>query len=96
MPAEAPAAERAGTTEAAAQVPSLTLADVGDRFARRADPPESTLGGETTCIVCMANPKTHLAAPCGHHCACDACADQMKHCPICRQAVVMWVKYHRA
>ena len=60
----------------------------GQAHGRDAD--ESTLGGETTCIVCMANPKTHLAAPCGHHCACDVCADQMKHCPICRQAVAMW------
>ena len=28
--------------------------------------PESTIGGETTCIVCMARPKSHIAVPCGH------------------------------
>ena len=49
---------------------TLTLADIGDRRCRRADPPESTIGAETTCIVCMANPKSHIAAPCGHLCAC--------------------------
>ena len=25
-----------------------------------------SIGGETTCIVCFVNLKTHLAAPCGH------------------------------
>jgi len=77
---------------AAQQVPSLTLADVGG-LTRRADPPESTVGGETTCIVCMANPKTHLAVPCGHHCACDFCADQMNQCPYCREPVNLWVRH---
>ena len=70
------------------------LADLdGDLLSpRRAEPPESTIGGETTCIVCMANPKTHFAAPCGHHCACGSCAEQMKQCPCCREPVVMWME----
>ena len=28
--------------------------------------PESTIGGDTTCIVCMVHPKSHIAVPCGH------------------------------
>ena len=46
----------------------LTLADVGDHLSRRReeDVPESTIGGQTTCIVCMVGPKSHLAVPCGH------------------------------
>ena len=60
----------------------------------RANVPESTLGGETTCIVCFANPKSHLAAPCGHVCACGPCSEQMKTCPYCRADVAMWIKAH--
>ncbi|EOD19106.1 hypothetical protein EMIHUDRAFT_243276 [Emiliania huxleyi CCMP1516] len=33
-------------------------------------PPESTMGGETTCIICFTDPKSHIATPCGHVCAC--------------------------
>ncbi|EOD34430.1 hypothetical protein EMIHUDRAFT_228601 [Emiliania huxleyi CCMP1516] len=29
-------------------------------------PPESTMGGETTCIICFTDPKSHIATPCGH------------------------------
>jgi hypothetical protein len=52
----------------------------------------SSEGGETTCIICFTNPKTHLAAPCGHQCACEACSRKMHTCPYCREPVVMWVK----
>ena len=57
----------------------------------RANVPESTLGGETTCIVCFANPKTHIAFPCGHMCACALCSEKMKECPYCRAEVVGWM-----
>ena len=69
----------------------LTLADVGD-ISSRNEVPESTLGGETTCIVCMAHPKTHAAGPCGHQSVCVSCAAQMKECPYCREPVAMWVQ----
>eukprot|EP00966_Prymnesium_polylepis_P090332 2091899-Prymnesium_polylepis.1 len=72
--------------------PTLTLADVGD-ITDRDEAPESTIGGETTCIVCMLNPKSHLAAPCGHQCACGTCAAKMKLCPYCRAPVQMWVQH---
>ena len=54
---------------AASAHPVMTLADVGDITGRN-NVPESSLGGETTCIVCFVHPKTHLAAPCGHQCVC--------------------------
>ena len=71
----------------------MTLADVGDITGRN-DVPESTIGGETTCIVCMALPKTHLAdaVPCGHQCACGTCAEQMQLCPYCRVPVREWLQ----
>ena len=40
------------------------------------------------CIVCMDAPRTHSFTPCGHHCACKACAENVmrrdKKCPYCR------------
>eukprot|EP00966_Prymnesium_polylepis_P133736 3091082-Prymnesium_polylepis.1 len=30
------------------------------------EPAESSIGGQTTCIICMCEPKTHAAVPCGH------------------------------
>ena len=68
----------------------VTLADVGN-ITGRDDAPQSTIGGDTTCIVCFAEPKTHLAAPCGHQCACGTCAAKMQQCPYCCTPVVMWV-----
>jgi hypothetical protein len=67
----------------------LTLANAGDITGRNGAP-ESSIGGETTCIVCMAAPKTHLAVPCAHQCACGACAAQMQLCPYCRAPVQAW------
>ena len=68
----------------------LALADAGD-ITGRAPVPESTIGGETTCIVCMAHPKSHIAVPCGHLCACGVCAERMQDCPYCRASVQQWV-----
>jgi len=37
--------------------------------AGRPRAPESTFGGgETTCIICLTRPKTHIAVPCSHQC----------------------------
>ena len=68
----------------------LTLADAGDITGRN-DVPESTIGGETTCIVCMAEPKSHIAVPCGHQSVCGTCSAQLKSCPYCRAKVEMWM-----
>ena len=79
--------------EAAAASPQqvLPLANAGDITGRN-DAPESTIGGETTCIVCMARPKTHLAVPCAHQCVCGTCAEQMQLCPYCRAPVQEWLE----
>ena len=70
----------------------LTLADVGNITGRVHDEaPESTIGGQTTCIVCMVGPKSHLAVPCGHQLACERCAAIMKICPYCREPVQFWL-----
>ena len=68
----------------------LALADAGD-ITGRAAVPESTVGGETTCIVCMARPKSHIAVPCGHQCVCGVCAERMQDCPYCRAPAQQWV-----
>eukprot|EP00966_Prymnesium_polylepis_P214963 4978700-Prymnesium_polylepis.1 len=65
----------------------ISLANAGFDTGR----PESTIGGETTCIVCFSNPKSHAAVPCGHQCACGPCSEQMQACPYCREPVMMWM-----
>ena len=82
---------RDGGAVAPSAQPVLTLADAGDITGRN-DVPESTIGGETTCIVCMAHPKSHLAVPCGHQSVCGICAQRMQDCPYCRAPVQQWVK----
>ena len=71
--------------------PAMTLADVGNLTGRN-DAPESTIGGDTTCIVCMVGAKTHLAVPCGHQSLCASCSANIKACPYCRQPAMMWVQ----
>ena len=83
-------AEEQEAAVASAQ-PVLTLADAGDITGRN-DIPESSLGGTTTCIVCMAHPKSHLAVPCGHLGTCGTCAERMQLCPYCRAPVREWVQ----
>lgn len=43
------------------------------------------------CVVCMADGKTHLLAPCGHVCVCGNCSQvllmQYANCPICRTPI---------
>ena len=97
--APVPEAGEAGVASEAAPSPSgpqpppaaVSLADAGFDTGRPAVP-ESTLGGETTCIVCFSNPKSHVAGPCGHLCACGPCSARMESCPICRAPVLMWMQ----
>ena len=61
----------------------------------RPEPPESTVGGQSTCIICFTNIKSHIAVPCGHQCACGDCSAQMKECPVCRIPLLpaqMWMR----
>jgi hypothetical protein len=43
------------------------------------------------CVLCFDAPKDHIIIPCGHVCACEACANQLTQrnsaCPICRAAI---------
>ena len=73
---------------------AISLADVASMgtSSERAHMAESTVGGETTCVVCFFNPKTHLAAPCGHQCACGPCSEKMTSCPYCRADIMMWIQ----
>ena len=48
---------------------------------------ERAAGEEHECVVCMVNSKTRLLRPCGHVCVCDACAKQVKACPVCRSHI---------
>ena len=48
-------------------------------------------GGETSCIICFERPKSHLAVPCSHLCACGPCSELMQECPYCREPVMMWL-----
>ena len=82
-----------GTTAAAFPAQVLTLANVGE-ITGRDDAPESSVGGESTCIVCMSLPKTHLAVPCAHQCVCGPCAARMQLCPYCRAPVQAWLQVH--
>ena len=59
--------------------PVLALTDAGDIDGRNYFP-DSTIGGETTCIVCMAHPKSQIAVPCDHQSVCGICAERM-HAP---------------
>ena len=64
------AAEAAGLHLPVTQpLAAVSLADAGLDTGRPAAAPESTMGGETTCIVCFARVKSYAAVPCGHLCA---------------------------
>ena len=89
-PSSGPVPDDAVSGEPQPAAATVSLADA-DFDTGRAVVPESTLGGETTCIVCFTRPKTHIAVPCGHQCACGACADRMRDCPYCREPVMMWM-----
>ena len=69
--------------------PYVQLEDAGD-VTGRVDVAESSLGGETTCIVCFDATKSHMAFPCWHTCACGPCSKKMDACPYCRTHVEMW------
>ena len=92
-----PHAVAAATPAAAAPPPAaaqpLIVTSLADAQldTGRPEAPESTIGGQTTCIVCFTNPKSHAAVPCGHQCACGACSAQMKECPVCRSPALMWM-----
>jgi len=47
--------------------------------------------GKAECVVCQNNDASRAVVPCGHHCLCDECAEQLasttttsRLCPLCR------------
>ena len=83
--------EGKGEDDAVAPLAAVPLSEANFDTGR----PESTLGGESTCIICFARPKSHAAVPCGHWSACGECSARiMEHdrrCPYCREVVIMWM-----
>jgi len=72
-------------------------AEAGRRALRMATGPSSanlhsaSQAGDS-CCVCMASPRTHIIAPCGHRCLCAGCAEKFgpgTRCPLCQQTVQM-------
>ena len=96
--ATAPAATTAAQVALDRPPPGATVMSLANaQFdTGRPEAPESTIGGQTTCIICFNKPKTHIAVPCGHWCACGDCSAQMTECPICRNAAPMWMHVHVA
>ena len=86
-PSPAPDAEKKASGVSLVRLSDLPASCLSSR-------PESSVGGDTTCIVCFASPKTHLAAPCAHQCVCGPCSAKLQRCPYCRADVKIWVELH--
>ena len=65
---------------------------------RSASEEERVVDEDKLCVVCMAEPKEYLFAPCGHMCACSDCADLIINkdalCPICRKDIACKIKVY--
>ena len=95
--ADAAAPSAAATPAVPVDAPPLPVVALAAASAAQFDtgrPPESSIGGQTTCIICMVNPKSHAAVPCGHQTACADCAARLRcaECPICRAPIREWVQ----
>ena len=51
----------------------------------------SSIGGQTSCVVCFSSAKTTMAWPCLHQIVCSQCSARLYECPICRKPVEKWV-----
>lgn len=47
---------------------------------------------ESECIICLAEVKDSVFAPCGHYMTCSSCAIQCKSCPMCRGKITSILK----
>jgi len=48
------------------------------------------------CVVCEAQPRTHVAVPCGHLATCESCSEQItQECCICRRKLCLKTPYLR-
>jgi hypothetical protein len=72
--------------------PSASATQALDQHETKASEPEEQDESASECVVCLDNTKTHAFVPCGHRCACNACAEAIfvlesenRNCPVCRQ-----------
>jgi len=89
--AAAAAGARPPPVAAAAGAAVATTADVAGGVASAAAASAGAAGADTTCLVCMDQPKNTLLYPCGHVSVCDDCAATLMArggtCPVCRAKV---------
>ena len=62
------------------------------REARQPPPVVAPSNGDTSCVVCLTEPQSHVFIPCGHMCCCGACAEKLTSCCICRAAIASCVR----
>ena len=74
--------------------PSATAAVVAAAadMADRSPPAEPSAPSSSECVVCMDAPASHILAPCGHQCVCEACINVGQECPMCREVVAFKMK----
>ena len=65
--------------------PTVYSADSSEATMNRR--PDSAIGGESECVVCMEMPRQFAVFPCGHLCLCERCKDNHTNCPVCRSTV---------
>jgi len=63
----------------ASSVPGITSPPVGTTFLK--------LHEQTECVICMETVPDVIFLPCGHVCGCQACAEPLAECPLCRQDI---------
>jgi hypothetical protein len=47
---------------------------------------------EGHCAICLSEPRTHVAASCGHFYACAGCTGQQSKCAVCRALLRCFVE----
>jgi len=69
---------------------------VSAKRRRTAEPPKPSLkdiateeagDDEKACVVCLTNKLNTCILDCGHVCACSACVEALKTCPLCRRDI---------
>uniref|UniRef100_A0A0A9YET0 Mitochondrial ubiquitin ligase activator of nfkb 1-A n=1 Tax=Lygus hesperus TaxID=30085 RepID=A0A0A9YET0_LYGHE len=58
---------------------------------------QDTAGGTLACVICLENPRTHIATPCGHLSFCETCILHLYNnlCPVCR-VICTFIRVYQA
>jgi hypothetical protein len=67
-------------------------AAIRDSYMGAADEPPQPAPPARECSICMEAAATTVLVPCGHVCACEACAAKLSECPVCMRGVEQAVK----